>query len=42
LVGAQWPEGVKRTKKEAYLSDAEFEVVFKMPRAKFLTLKEWK
>lgn len=42
LVGQQWPEGVKHTKKEAYLSDQEFEVVFKMPRAKFITLKEWK
>jgi len=36
------PEGVDPTAKENYLSDAEFETVFKMNKQKFKELKEWK
>ena len=41
LKGA-FPEGVKGNKKEYYLSEAEFEEVFKMPRSKYDDLKQWK
>lgn len=36
------PEHVKPAAKEAYLTDEEFEKVFKMDRAKFDALKDWK
>lgn len=41
LKGA-FPQGVKGNKKEYYLSEAEFEEVFKMPRSKYDDLKQWK
>lgn len=36
------PEGVIPSRKELYLSDAEFEKVFRMKLNRFLALKEWK
>ena len=36
------PEGVVPNKKELYLSDAEFEKIFKMKLKRFLALKEQK
>lgn len=36
------PEGVDPTKKESYLSDAEFQSVFGMDKAAFYALKDWK
>lgn len=36
------PEGVIPSKKELYLSDAEFEKIFKMKLKRFLALKEVK
>ena len=38
----KFPKGVNPERKEEYLSDAEFEVVFKMKRADFMELKEWR
>ena len=37
-----FPEGVDPTKKEAYLSDAEFVKVFGMTSDKFSELKKWR
>ena len=37
-----FPTGVKGSHKEAYLSDEEFESVFKMSRQAFEALKDWK
>lgn len=37
-----FPEGVDPTKKEQYLSDQDFESVFKMTKAQFNELKAWK
>jgi len=34
------PEGVVPNKKELYLTDAEFEKIFKMKLKRFLALKE--
>jgi hypothetical protein len=36
------PPGVPLNKKELYLSDAEFEKIFKMKISRFLSLKEMK
>ena len=38
----QFPEGVKGDSKEWYLSDAEFETVMGMDKAKYGELKKWK
>jgi hypothetical protein len=35
LQGASWPEGIDCSKREQYLSDSEFESVFKMSKADF-------
>lgn len=37
-----FPAGVDPTKKEAYLSDAEFQTLFGMNYDAFLLLKKWK
>ncbi|KAG8573261.1 hypothetical protein GDO81_012337 [Engystomops pustulosus] len=36
------PDGVDPSKKEMYLSDAEFANIFGMPKAQFYTLPKWK
>jgi len=38
----KFPEGVKGDCKELYLSDAEFETIFKVTVAEFNNLKLWK
>jgi hypothetical protein len=38
----QFPEGVKGDSKEWYLSDAEFETVMGVDKAKYGELKQWK
>ena len=40
LVG-KFPEGVDPAKKECYLTDSDFEEVFKMTREEFLSKKGW-
>jgi len=42
LLQAGIPEGVNPASKETYLSDAQFEEVFKMTKDKFMGLKHWK
>jgi hypothetical protein len=42
LIGSEVPEGVDPTKKEQYLSDAEFQEVFKMSKVEFNALPQWK
>lgn len=42
LLSENLPEGVDRQHLETYLSDEEFETVFKMKREKFNELSEWK
>lgn len=36
------PKNLNMGRKQDYLSDVEFEQVFKMPRAEFEKLKDWK
>ena len=36
------PAGVDPTKKEQYLSDADFEKIMKSPRSEFNEMKAWK
>jgi hypothetical protein len=38
----KFPDGIDPTRKEAYLSDEEFNKVFGMPKEKFYELKKWK
>lgn len=38
----EWPKGVKRSRCELYLEDAEFESIFKMTKDEFYQLKDWK
>lgn len=38
----KFPKGVNPERKEEYLTDEEFEKVFKMKRSDFLGLKEWR
>lgn len=42
LVNNNLPESVDKTRKEAYLSDADFEKYFKMSRETFQTTPKWK
>lgn len=37
-----WPDGLDLTQKELYLSDEEFESLFKCPREEFTKLPKWK
>lgn len=37
-----FPEGVDPTRKEAYLSDSDFQALFGMNLAAFYELKKWK
>ena len=39
---AKFPEGVEPCKKEAYLTEKEFEATFKMTIEDFYSLKKWK
>ena len=41
-IKGKFPDGIKGDKKEAYLSDADFEKVMGMGRAPFYELKGWK
>jgi len=42
ILRGERPEGVSPAEKEKYLSDAQFQEVFKMGRAEFAGLKLWK
>ena len=38
----KYPIGVNISKRETYLSDIEFEEIFKMTKDEFINLKKWK
>ena len=38
----KYPIGVNISKRETYLSDIEFEEIFKMTKDEFMNLKKWK
>lgn len=42
VLKASFPEGIMGSHKEAYLSDEEFQTVFKISRDAFVVLKDWK
>ena len=40
--GASWPAGIDIKEREKYLSDADFVTAFKMERAAYAALPNWK